>query len=470
MQSAARTPVPAVPRLPLSVAALLLFAGCALPSGNASTSTAADPVLAGRELHSLEAAGRYRDALRLAESIAARNPDSADAYLDVGRLADRLGRRDRALTAYRRFVTLAPGEGRGHELLGWLEIEAGRPNDALASFREAARVGPARGSVQFGLGSTLLALSRREEALRAFGEAAQLEPDDANNWGAMASAADELGRGAEAVQYWDRALRTNPGYFDRRPAERHRWELAVAVHGPARADSVAVPVEGAAERTSQGARARLMGPGPTSSGSGFFVSTAGMVLTNKHVIRGCTSVRVRTDSGPSIPARVVGTDAAQDLALLASDGSAPAVAVFRSGTDVRPGDGVVAIGYPLNGLLADEVNVSVGVVNALAGMYNDREQLQMSAPVQPGSSGGPLLDESGHVVGIVVTKLNARVVAEAMGDIPQNVNFALKTSVIRAFLEANQVRYASAPSTAVVPNADVAAGARRATVLVECWR
>jgi S1-C subfamily serine protease len=109
-------------------------------------------------------------------------------------------------------------------------------------------------------------------------------------------------------------------------------------------------------------------------------------------------------------------------------------------------------------------------VNALAGMYNDAHQLQMSAPVQPGSSGGPLLDASGNVVGVVVTKLNAKVVADAMGDIPQNVNFALKSGVARTFLSQNGVQVATAPLAAPRSHADIGDIGRRMTVLVECWR
>ena len=79
-------------------------------------------------------------------------------------------------------------------------------------------------------------------------------------------------------------------------------------------------------------------------------------------------------------------------------------------------------------------NLSVGNVSALAGLGDDSRYLQISAPVQPGNSGGPLLDASGHLVGIVTAKLDARV-ARFTGDVPQNVNFALKAEVARTFLD-----------------------------------
>jgi hypothetical protein len=94
----------------------------------------------------------------------------------------------------------------------------------------------------------------------------------------------------------------------------------------------------------------------------------------------------------------------------------------------------------------------------------------MSAPVQQGSSGGALVDASGNVVGIVVTKLNARVVAEETGDLPQNVNFALKADIARTFLDDLAIRYHTALSTTRLGNADVGDIGRRITVMVECYR
>ena len=100
---------------------------------------------------------------------------------------------------------------------------------------------------------------------------------------------------------------------------------------------------------------------------------------------------------------------------------------------------VVAVGFPLPGLLASEANVTTGIVSALAGIGDDTRFLQMTVPVQPGNSGGPLLDLEGRVVGVVVGKLDAVKVASVTGDIPQNVNFAIKAGVLRSFLDASAV-------------------------------
>jgi len=150
---------------------------------------------------------------------------------------------------------------------------------------------------------------------------------------------------------------------------------------------------------------------------------ARLIYSYRHVVNGCQSVSVRADSSTGFKAQVVALHAHDDLAVIRADATFGGVAAFRVGAAIRPGDDIVAVGFPLAGLLADEPSVTTGSVSALAGIHNDPAILQMSAPVQQGSSGGPLFDASGNVVGIVVTKLNARVVAEETGDDRKAVSY-----------------------------------------------
>ena len=204
-----------------------------------------------------------------------------------------------------------------------------------------------------------------------------------------------------------------------------------------------------------------------STGSGFRVSGQGHVVTNAHVVQGCTEVR----TPPSGVVEVLAQEGSSDLALLrASAGTARAVAKFRQGRGIRPGASVVVVGYPLRGLLASEANVTTGAVSALAGPGDDRSLIQITAPVQPGNSGGPVLDAAGNVVGVVVAKLDAIRVARSTGDIPQNVNFAISAGATRAFLDAEGVPYETASSDEAMDPADIAAVARTFTVSVECWK
>jgi S1-C subfamily serine protease len=201
-----------------------------------------------------------------------------------------------------------------------------------------------------------------------------------------------------------------------------------------------------------------------ATGTAFAINQEGSYLTNYHVVRGCKSLLLN-----SVPATVVHFDESDDLALLTSSYRSPVAAVFRGPVDGRAGETVVAIGFPLSGLLADQANVTTGTVSATAGIGNDQRYLQITAPVQPGNSGGPLLDNGGLVIGVVAAKLDALKIATATGDIPENVNFSIKTSIVRAFLAAYSVPTNVAKNQKPLEIADIAANAQRYTYLVQCF-
>jgi S1-C subfamily serine protease len=208
-----------------------------------------------------------------------------------------------------------------------------------------------------------------------------------------------------------------------------------------------------------------------TGGSGFIVTSTGLVLTNHQVVEGCDSLRVSRNNGEAeTDAAVTATDPANDLALITLDEATGRPATFRDGRGISQGDGINAMGYHLYGLLARQASVTTGVVSALAGPGRDRRFLQITAPVQPGNSGGPLFDRSSNVVGVVVGKLDASMVAVVTGDIPQNVNFAINASVARTFMDAHDVDYETAASEEVLSFSDIAERAQRSTVLVECLR
>ncbi|WP_292533648.1 serine protease [Methylocystis sp.] len=204
-----------------------------------------------------------------------------------------------------------------------------------------------------------------------------------------------------------------------------------------------------------------------STGTGFFVSQNGFVITNAHVVEGCDAVQVSGALSKPVIAAVTTRDIADDLALIKTDSKPSVFASLRAG--VRLGESVSAFGYPLTGILATGGNFTTGNVSALAGLRNDAKYLQITAPIQPGNSGGPVLDQEGDVVGVVVAKLNVIEMAQATNDVAQNVNFAIKTSVLVNFLEANGVPYstASTPLHHLQP-ADLADRAKSMSVLISC--
>jgi hypothetical protein len=188
------------------------------------------------------------------------------------------------------------------------------------------------------------------------------------------------------------------------------------------------------------------------------------------VINGCNRVLVRTADGRTLgatpPARV---DVQRDLALLAVPGNPGPALPFRGDPAVRRGEAVVTYGFPLAGLLSSGPTLTTGEISALSGLGDHQGRFQVSAPMQPGNSGGPLLDRQGNVVGVAVAKLNAAHIAARTGDIPQNVNFAVKGSEALDFLR----RAGAAPTVAESRGAERSAAevgetAHRSTVFIRC--
>jgi serine protease Do len=156
------------------------------------------------------------------------------------------------------------------------------------------------------------------------------------------------------------------------------------------------------------------------------------------------------------------------LAILKVDKRAEKTAALRIGRPLRVGESAVVFGFPLSGLLATTGNATTGIVTALAGLRDDPHLIQISAPVQPGNSGGPVLDASGHLIGIVLSKLDSLRMAQRFRDVPQNVNFAIKASTAANFLDAHGIVYKSAPGDKELPIPDVVELARGFSVQVLC--
>ena len=180
----------------------------------------------------------------------------------------------------------------------------------------------------------------------------------------------------------------------------------------------------------------------------------------------------RNAAGARVAARVLNTDRRRDLALLAVPPDLGPQLTFRDSPAVRRGETVVTFGFPLSGVLSSGPTLTSGDISALAGLRDNPTNYQISAPVQPGNSGGPLLDSQGNVIGVVVSKLNAARIAEMTGgDIPQNVNFAVKGTEALAFLRENSIEPRTAPSTGPDKrNFEVGDIANPSTVYLQCYK
>jgi serine protease Do len=204
-----------------------------------------------------------------------------------------------------------------------------------------------------------------------------------------------------------------------------------------------------------------------SSGTGFVATGAGHIVTNAHVIEKCTTIEISTPDQTAISARIAARDEVNDIALLvAPELKIKDVGEIRQG--IKLGEQVAAFGFPLSGVLSNSGNFTLGNVTSLAGLSNDSRYLQISTPVQPGNSGGPLVDQHGNVVGIVTSKLNALRTAVATGDIPQNVNFALKVGAASNLLETHGISLKLGNTERVLTTVELAERAGRLSVQVKC--
>lgn len=167
------------------------------------------------------------------------------------------------------------------------------------------------------------------------------------------------------------------------------------------------------------------------TGTGFFVS-AHDIVTNNHVIKSCGGVAATGDQ----PLVVVAQDKKRDLALLRSrDASTNWLPI--SSSDAPLGASVFVLGYPYGEFLSEGVTATRGVLSSRTGLFGEKSQFTLSAQIQPGNSGGPVMNQNGEVIGVVVARLSDGVIANLTGTIPQNVNYAVGRRALEGFLAGN---------------------------------
>ncbi|MCA9181859.1 MAG: trypsin-like peptidase domain-containing protein [Planctomycetales bacterium] len=205
------------------------------------------------------------------------------------------------------------------------------------------------------------------------------------------------------------------------------------------------------------------------TGTGAVINRSGNVLTSAHVVTGCKDVRI---TSPRTSAALLVADKANDLAVLSLEKWSGGHADLNASETVEQGEEIVVYGFPLGELLPSSGNITTGVISSLAGFANNAAMLQITAPVQPGNSGGPLLNRKAQIVGVVVSKADAVKIARVTGDIPQNVNFAVSLPTVKSFLNANHVMYSTSRGMLVreKSHADLASLAQTFVVKLECWK
>jgi len=224
-----------------------------------------------------------------------------------------------------------------------------------------------------------------------------------------------------------------------------------------------------------------------SSGSGFFISHLGHLLTNEHVINNCNKITVKNNFVKELNVKVHEVDKRNDLALLkvslenskskeintiVKKLSVKIIPLASNGLlraeDVFLGENVLVSGYPFGNLFSNSIKVTKGIVSSNKGMGNNSGQFQIDAAVQPGNSGGPIYDEYGNVIGVVVAQLNKLKFAKHTGSMPENVNFGIKASTIRQFLNSSGLIVKWSNRKNNLTTRKLAEIAKKQTVMVNC--
>ena len=203
-----------------------------------------------------------------------------------------------------------------------------------------------------------------------------------------------------------------------------------------------------------------------ASGTGFYVSAKGHIVTNHHVIDGCQEIKVHS-KGKVFDVVKLASDVQNDLALLQIEIS-PSHVFALSQDSPYPLQNIIVAGLPFGLRYSSSLKFTQGIVSSLTGVGNNYSEIQIDAALQPGNSGGPIMDEAGNIVGVAVAKLALKQIVEDYGVIPENTNFGVKASAVRNLMEGNQVPTQS-PSTVKPSRADLSRMATACTVYLTCW-
>jgi S1-C subfamily serine protease len=195
-----------------------------------------------------------------------------------------------------------------------------------------------------------------------------------------------------------------------------------------------------------------------ASGTGFFVSKSGHIITNNHVIDGCDIVKTSFD-GKQINSKVLSVDKVNDLAILKTD-ITPNYVYSVSDEDVELLENIIIAGYPLGKQVSAAIKTSKGSVTALAGYNDNYSEFQTDAALNQGNSGGPIMNQKGNVVGVAVAEFGKKEGVESF-------NFGIKSSTLRTFAKSNGLNFLP-PNRKELSNKELGALITNATVYLEC--
>ena len=462
-----------------------------------------------------EAIASYKEALRI-------KPNNSAAHNNLGYAYDELGQYQEAIASYKEALRIKPNDANAHINLGVAYRKSGQYQEAIASYKEAIRIKPDHANAHNNLGVAYRKSGQYQEAIASHKEAIRIKPDDALAYNGLGWVYNNMDRNDEAIASYKEALRINPDYtlarnnlnkleqktaderlaLEQRLLEEERKKHK-ALQNLKEADRLARERKLLEEerkrlealRLAEENRQRQQPPPQppekqtpqSGSGSGFFVSKMGHVITNAHVVKDCNRVTVGDNANKQVAAEIINTDRSNDLALLKLSTLEMASAESKSliqklsivvvplaskgllrSEDVRLGEKVLVAGFPFGDFFSNSIKVTTGVVSSTRGAGDDSGQFQLDAAVQPGNSGGPIYDSSGNIVGVVISQLDKLKVAKAIGSLPELVNFGIKASTVRQFLISSGLPSKKAEQTEEKSTEQLAEIAKNQALMVMC--
>lgn len=213
------------------------------------------------------------------------------------------------------------------------------------------------------------------------------------------------------------------------------------------------------------------------NGTGFFVSSAGHIITNSHVVEDsslktvdgkCDTMNAYLDN-KLYETEILSQDRLNDLALLKikNDEKILNYVSFRN-EEPTLGEDITTLGFPFGKTISSKIKLTSGVVSSLSGLGDEYTRMQIDAALQPGNSGGPIFDSYGNVIGVAVAKAGIFYFLENFGTLPENMNFGIKPSVVKTFLQSNGVKYKTSNKKIVINKVKIAEEGVKQTLYLEC--
>ena len=413
--------------------------------------------LLGDEFSDLE---EYRNAIASYKKAIRIKPDYAEAYWGIGYAYDELEEYQNAIVSYKKAIQIKPDYADAHWGLGYTYENMGRDNEAIQKYKdalgykpkstiardllnnlekknyeEATLKNPQDATAHYNLGVVYYNSHYYDKAIAYFKKAIRIKPDFyqyyhlGNTYRELAKFGnpnEKYDYFQKAVSAYKEALRINPNNtLARNSLNQLEQKLARAKPSPpARQPSKPVFRQPSVKQ-------QLL-----SSGTGFLFSSRDYIITNWHVVKGAGSIEVKFPDGEVIKAKVLAKDSQNDIAVLKLSQSTSTQIPdlnFGDSSKVRPGDKVFTIGYPASSILGKNQKITDGIVSSITGVEDDPTMFQITVPIQPGNSGGPLFNENGEVIGITTASLSLNAI-RSLGAVPQNINYAIKSSFVNNLL------------------------------------